>query len=518
MKEQKRIWGELFCVSLFFLFVIFGITTFLGTINSGWHFVDDHEFLEFKYYLEIEHYTVWDLLKQYVIMDRSTRNNSLYYPTRIVLYYIAGIDLVKYEIIKAIECVVALVLLYFCGKKITGSTVVSAFFSLTCLIGYHSPLLWKLGPEHIQALICFGIAFLSLLCWLEDITKKHYAVISFIFAVLMGYFHESFFLMMPFLAFYVFYDGYRYKSNPIKGKLYYCVSVLAAFLLLMLRIIIRLGINSYSDVGFASGRSPLSYVKTVIMSLNYHIKWYWIFGICLMCVLLTFYDKFKENLIDIAISATIVLPQVVLYSKEGLSERYLVPAVVGYALFFIVLVYKENYLSGKRKMLYLFFLIAMFICNAHAMVVEGDYYRFRGQGVTNALEIADEMSSKGYNVLSCFGNANPEADWTVEMYLKSQGKPDVYYWCQHEGKIYDNRHFKSDGTGGTLDVSDMDVIMAYNRDDRHFEIDPNIDFSDYTCIRSAGIDIYFGNNAGKEVTEDLMQRLRVKPTIYGIGK
>ena len=213
-----------------------------------------------------------------------------------------------------------------------------------------------------------------------------------------------------------------------------------------------------------------------------------------------------------------MFPQLVLYSKEGLSERYIIPIVIGYALYFIVFIYKEKILRGYRRFAYILICYLMLFANAHAMVTEADYYRFRGQGVTNALEVVDEMSQKGYKVLSCFGNANPEADWTVEMYLKSQGKPDVYYWRQDEQKVYDNRYFQEDGVEETVSASDMDVILAYNRNDRHFEIDPNIDFSDYTCIRSAGIDIYFGGAAKDEATDEMIQILQVKPTLSGIGE
>jgi hypothetical protein len=405
------------------------------------------------------------------------------------------------------------------------------------MVGFQGALWWKLGPEQMQGTICFGIAFLCLLNWLEKPAKKAYAITAFIFSVAMGYYHESFFLVMPFMAFYVIY--YSYKENPalfstsdagsvkayfsklingMKGRFYFALLCLITCAAILLAIVIRLGTSSYDPVSFSSGTPISTYINGILFSLENDLRWYWKLGIVLVGILLTFFDRLREKLPDMLIALVFILPQVVLYSKEGISERYLLPIIIGYALFFVAFALRYDFLKGKRRILYVLTLLIMLFANGRALAVEGDYYRFRGQGVTNCLEQIEEMSDKGYTVMSCLGICNPEADWTVEMYMRSKGKDDIYYWDQGEQTVNTVRPFIHDPSSEKISLDEVDVVVAYNRNDRHFEVEPNFDLSEFKMIRSAGIDIYYRNEAAAEVTDELIERLHVKPTLHGIGE
>ena len=536
-KNRKSLIGEIVFVTVASFLIVFGILYFLGTLTSGWHFVDDHEFLEYTYLMKYKNVSLGELLRIVVEYDRTTRNNTLYYPSKVLLLMICGADYVKLSIAKAIEVAIAMILLYFCGKKITGSKLISWLFALTSLVGFQGATWWKLGPEQMQGTVCFGIAFLCLLNWLEKPAKKGYAIVAFIFSIAMGYYHESFFLVMPFLAFYCVYYGY--KQDPelfvytgsksvidylkklwkgLGGKAVFAVLCLCTCGVLLLAIMIRLGTSSYDPVSFSSGTPISTYIQGTIFSIENDLRWYWKFGIILVGILLTYFEQLRKKIPDMLIAVIFMLPQVVLYSKEGIAERYLLPIIIGYSLFFVAYVLQYEFLTGKRKIFYIFVLLLMLAANGRALAVEGDYYRFRGQGVTNALEQIEEMSDKGYTVMSCFGISNPEADWTVEMYLRSKGKPDVYYWNQENQTVNTVRPFIKDPSSETISLDEVDVVACYNRDDRHFVADPNFDLSDFTLIRSAGVDLYYRNEAAAEVTEELIQRLHVKPTFHGIGE
>ena len=527
--------SELISVLIVSLVIVLGITCALGTLTSGWHFVDDHEFFSFEYFRKYQHFSFGDLLNKYLEMDMRSRSTYLYFPFRILLYYLVGVNSYILSIEKAIETALAMTLLYWCGRKISGSVFSGVMFSLISLVGYQSAIWWKLGPPHVQGLICFGVSFVFLLYWLEDTSNIAYAVISFFFALFMGLFHESFMLLIPFLALYIFYDTYQNNSiiksdvekkrrvlwevikSLSKERIILLIAFMAAFLTGIMSIVIRLGLNSYDAVGIDDSTSLITYLKVITNNVNYDLKWYWKFGIVLTGILLTFYEKLKEYWMELIIALSIVIPQLILYGKEGIAERYVVPFSIGFALFFCVFMWKAPFLAGKRKMLYALVLIALLGIHSHVLIVEGDYYRFRGQSVTNALEQIDELSDKGYNVMSCFGNSNPEAEFTIDAFLKSKGKPDIYYWDQDNKKVITRPPFMADPETQDFDWNKIDVILAYNRNDRHFEVDPNIDLSDFILIRSGSVDLYFRNDAKKEVNEALSERLYVKPTIYGIG-
>ena len=451
-----------------------------------------------------------------------------------MLFLLVGANPLYLSIVKAFETAVAMTLLYLCGKKISGSVLASALFSLISLVGYQSAIWWKLGPPHVQAAICFCIAFLCLLRWLDNTNRIFYAVLNCIFATAMGYFHESFIMLIPFFAFYVLYDSIKKDPHVVESQnsLFSVLNAITTcdkkrktlfFILIIdfvaniLEIVIRLGFNSYNAVGIDSSTSLLSYAKTIVNNFNYDLKWYWKVGVFLVCILLTYFDDLKKYWPEMLVSGIIVAMQLVLYGKEGISERYVIPFSIGFSLFFCIFMLSSNILSGFRKKLYILALLVLLGIHAHVLVVEGDYYRFRGESVTNALEQIESLSNKGYKVMTCFGNANPEAEFTIDAFCKVKELADVYYWDQRDEAVIDVPAFYRSQASSYYDLDKIDVVLAYNRNDRHFEVDPNFDLSDFTLVRNGSVDIFYRNDALKEVSDDLRNQLYVKPTIYGIG-
>lgn len=146
------------------------------------------------------------------------------------------------------------------------------------------------------------------------------------------------------------------------------------------------------------------------------------------------------------------------------------------------------------------------------------YFRFRGESVTKVLTTTKDMSQKGYKVMCCLGNANPEADWTVDMYLKSKGLGEIYYYDVPNNIATDIRPMLQDSSAKFFPTTDMDVIYMYNRDDRHFVAEVELDLSDYVYRRCGSIDIYFKQSVAEQVGDEYLDELSVRPTLYGIGK
>ena len=107
-KNRKSLIGEIVFVTVASFLIVFGILYFLGTLTSGWHFVDDHEFLEYTYLMKYKNVSLGELLRIVVEYDRTTRNNTLYYPSKVLLLMICGADYVKLSIAKAIEVAIAI--------------------------------------------------------------------------------------------------------------------------------------------------------------------------------------------------------------------------------------------------------------------------------------------------------------------------------------------------------------------------------------------------------------------------
>lgn len=525
MKENKKINPvlEFIGICAFAAIVIFGITGLCGTLTSGWHLVDDQELFKFDYWLRQLHYSVGKCIKLEYDRIYGLRWRLLYQPARIVMVYIFGMNSFAFSMIKAIEAVISMILLYYCARELKTSVFYSVLFSLTCLIGYQSPTFWKIGPGMIQSTVLFGVAFLLLIRYTK--TKRLYqGIISFIFLVLMCNFHESYIFVVPFFIVYLLVWAWQQCENDrkkffeiIRPYAWYVISTCIVFAGIILYLLTKVGTTSYDDVSLSTSTPISKYVDAFINTIHDEMRWYWIFGIILIGILLTFYDDLIKQIGAFVLALAIILPQMVLYSKEGIKERYILPFIIGYALFFVVFMPNSGVLKKKRRVLYTAVLIVMLLINSRAAIVEADYYRFRGESVTNMLEEVDDMSSSGYKVLSCLGNANPEAVWTITNMLLSEGKPDIYNWNQWEETVTDNYEMIVD-PNLDVDLADMDVIVAYNRDDRHFVIEPNFDLSGYTYVKCGSIDLYYSDEAAKTLTDEKLSRLKVKPTIYGIGE
>lgn len=527
-KEKKSALLEFIVITAIMSAIVFGITIGFGTITSGWHFVDDHEFLEYDYRLNVLGDSVWDVIKTEMRMNLSTRFQLLFYPVRVLTAYFVGANATVLAIFKATETILCMVLLYYVAKGLDASKGTSLLFSLLSMTGYQSALWWKLGAEHLKAEICFLITFLLLIKYLKS-GKKSFGFGSFFFAVLMCGFHESFIMLLVFLALFAAFNATEFdevsglkKINRNMFKRRHVIYALSAVILFVQNIIIilaKLGVNSYPGVGTSGGvLSTISqYVKSTDYSLRNDLRWYCYLGMILIAILLTYYAQIKQLWVYIVLALIFMLPQFVLYAKEGMAERYLIPAVIGFALFFVVWIERAKILSGGRKKVYIATLVLMLALNAFGAIVEADYFRFRGQSVTRTLEAIETLEDNGYTVMSCFGNANPEADWTVEMYMKSHRKDDILYWNQDNDEVLTARPYKRSADIATADFNDVDVVVAYNRNDRHFTLEPSCDLSDFECVKCGSIDIYCRKSVSDDAINGVLGDMSVKPTLFGIG-
>lgn len=525
MNENKKVNSvlEFIGICAFSAIVIFGITGLFGTLTSGWHLVDDQELFKFEYWMKQLHYSIGKCIQLEYERSYGLRWRLLYQPARIVMVAIFGTDAFAFSVVKAIEAVVSLILLYYCARELNTSVFYSILFALTCLIGYQSPVFWKLGPGMIQSTVLFGLAFLPLIRYTK--TKKIYhGIISFVFLLLMCNFHESFIFVVPFFVVFIVVWAFKQSGKElgtffqvISPFIWYVVSVSVVFVGIVLYLLKTTGTKSYDSVSISASTPISQYITAFMDTIHDEMRWYWIFGVILIGILLTFFDDFIKQIGAFALGLSIMLPQIVLYSKEGIKERYILPFIIGYALFFVVLIPQSGLLKKKRRVVYTAVLVVMLLINSRAAVVEADYYRFRGESVTNMLEEVDDMSTKGYKVLSCLGNANPEAVWTITNMLRSEGKSDIYNWNQWDSFITDDFEL-TENPDLHLEVSDMDVIVAYGRDDRHFMLEPNFDLSGFTYVKCGSIDLYYSDKAAETLTEEKLNRLKVKPTLYGIGE
>lgn len=340
--------------------------------------------------------------------------------------------------------------------------------------------------------------------------------------------HESFIVFLPFLILFVIYYGYKEESvtkfslvslwQMVKKRLAFLIALCLIFASLMVYIVFFLGVNNYGavDVGYPISKAIVNWTGSLIEG---DLRYYWWFGIILVVLMATFYDKIKTLWMKMILFASIILPQFILYEKEGVYERYLLPLTIGWALFFVVMMYGLSILNGKRKVIYSVVLFIMAFLLARTVVVEADYYRFRGQSVTAMLNESLEIQNEGFNVASSLGISNPEADLTIQFWSLSHGHKETWYWNEPSKEIKElpmRRGDESINSSGH-DLAEVDLFIAYNRDDRHFTIEPTVELLSMHHVKCGSLDLYYSDRAYSELSEERLSSLKIKPTIYGIG-
>ena len=106
---------------------------------------------------------------------------------------------------------------------------------------------------------------------------------------------------------------------------------------------------------------------------------------------------------------------------------------------------------------------------------------------------------------------------TMSAYLRSYGEANCWYWHEKTKTIKNNPPYNGDGGDEVHSVSDVDLFVAYNRDDRHFTMDPTLDLSGFHKIKCGSLDLFFSDRAYAALSDEEIARFKVKPTIYGIG-
>ena len=332
--DKKR---EAIFVWAFFAALVYGVVIVTGTLTSGFHLVDDWEFAKYVDWMTLEHYSLWDCLREAVGYDLTLRFRPLYYINRVLMAYVFGINLTAMSVVKAAEIVVTLVALYYCARQMKCHAVYAALFSLTVMVGYQSPVWWKLGPQESYDMMLFAVGFFFLLKWLST-DKRRYALSSLGAFFLMSVYKEPFILLLPFAGLYVLYDGMKGKRvtpallwETIRKRFSYLLTIGVIFAVEMFLILFVIGTNNYSYVGLDESVTLDQYVQVWRAAAGNNLKWYVRFGVLMGLILLTYWEHVKKLGWEILLTAAVVLPQCVSYSKTALEERYILPWVFGYA-------------------------------------------------------------------------------------------------------------------------------------------------------------------------------------------
>ncbi|MBD5456715.1 MAG: glycosyltransferase family 39 protein [Lachnospiraceae bacterium] len=510
---------EIALVVLLSALMVFGIIVGIGTITSGYHLVDDHEFLEWIYQMQNQGKSVWELIVKQMRQDIVWRYEPAYYATRILSVRLFGVSLTGYSLVKAIEITVSCVFLYYCGRRMGAAKVYSFLFAALSLVGYQSAVWWKLGPQESQCTMFFAMGFYCMLRFLDN-NRKCWAFLSIVLFFIMSNFKESFILLIPFLMMYVLYSELEKDETRltwskiwkcIRNRFWYLLTLGLIFLALVFIIVVFVGVNDYDMVGLDASIPLKVYIEALQDSFVNDLKWYKRFGILFVLILLTYWEDLKKLWKEMLLIVSFLLPQLIIFGQTGLGERYILPSSIGAALFFVIIIPKWKPLSGKRRMVYVLGLWLLLAAHGRVALREADYFRYRGQSVNTMLETVLELSDENTKVLSCF-RPNEEGNLTLNYWMLVHGYDNVYFWTENDeviNRVCDINIHYPDENYEEQSFGDIDIAVMYNQEDRHWCYTPSLDLADFIEMKCGTLTLYIRKDSGITPVDIEIEGLRI---------
>jgi hypothetical protein len=338
-------------VFLLFLLFWFGFLAITGTLNSGYHFTDDHDVLRIE--RDLSDTTIGREVGLFFkdLFQSKMRFRPFYTLHRRIATALLGPNFFAWSVYTGLMAILTAFFLYLFMRK-TGYTLLeSMLFAFLTQLGHQAAIWWKLGAN--ETLGMFVLSASMLLMAQSVFAKKNkliYRLLFIVTAVLATWSKESFVLMLPALVLWRIYLTREaeevslkeaIKRNVITGGL-----LLAVCLAEVGHIVFRVGTTGIQYAGY-EGFKPSVFIKTALAGFMAVQGWVLVLllGLCAVAA----YRGSKRTGKSIGsgdfsflwwqtlIAAFIIGPQVVLYMKSGMMERYLLPGVMGYTFLMVVL-------------------------------------------------------------------------------------------------------------------------------------------------------------------------------------
>ena len=100
----------------------------------------------------------------------------------------------------------------------------------------------------------------------------------------------------------------------------------------------------------------------------------------------------------------------------------------------------------------------------------------------------------------------------MNFWMADHGCDNVYYWTEEERTINQvwgvNSVFTEDRYVNQS-FDDMDIVVMYNKEDRHWCYTPDLDLSDFTEMKCGTLTIYVRNDSGITPVDLQVEGLRI---------
>ncbi len=437
-----QVW-EHFAALLFGCAAMFGILVLTGSIDSGYHFLDDHVMVRMEYLFQVHDASLGSTILSAVKGDLQLRFRPLYQVECVIGAYLFGSNMLYWNIYTAVKGVLTCYLLYFTARHTGNGRIISALFVAVIILGaQYTPWYRSVNQENTGLLLC--ALTLWLIAYQHDRRRERSALLNVLIvasAVVCGLIKESFTLFMPVFVMakiWLQYCGTGREEPPAdKRKLLGCLrenaipcgAILAAMLVNLYWIVFEVGTDKLSYAGFHE-EIPLSrYIDGIRVSLFSYLDWYTYMGAVVIVLAVMGYrliDRrfLRQYLGFLAIGCYIMAVQLVAHATSLMWERYIIPYIIGWALVFVLMGYRIFEKDRVQRCMYIVLICFLLLQEAPKAYLGAKNYAYDGQLIQDFLQCALENTAPEDQIIGGF--SAEELNLAVASWLEVRGHTKLY--------------------------------------------------------------------------------------------
>lgn len=415
MKELKCRFVIFFSIA----FVLFLFLSLSGTISSGFHFVDNHEVVQMNKDLVDSNGDLLQVISTWVKNDLGGRFRPMYMIDNVIVYTTFRGDFFLISIFHSLLHVFITFFLFLSVRKLGFRIFESLIFPLIALVGVQSVIWWRLGPNETIGMWYFSLTVIFMVYAIKSTKHKGlYRLFFNIFLAFMMLCKESFLLLTPAIIFaYLTLDKLESKDNTWIVILKKHIPELRLFLFLFVAYIIFILSNvNTENLGYAGikGVDVYAYFVTFSkLSTEGGIGIISLIVFCTSCILSYFWSENRKkvlisHLFIFVFSILVILPQIFLYAKSGIFERYFVPGMIAWAIMLAfslknlhelaVAKYSKNWLFGFHG-IEIALLILILVPRLVVVVKEAIQFTKDGKEINTVLSMITENVNSNSTIL-----------------------------------------------------------------------------------------------------------------------
>lgn len=372
------IWGSLYLFS--------------GLLFSGWHMMEDHEFLSLY-----RQYNNSNILSHFCNMLKMGEHRIS--PMLDYLIYIGAnlwySNFWIWHLIKLLIIILTSYILYKICYKFSKNILLSFILPFSIYLGTSTEIITRIATIEVFSILLYsGVIYL--------IIKDKYKFLLPLLMILMCFSKENMILTLPsLLIFSYFLNLNKSKTNKNLIKISIFISVCVALVLLR-KLIVGESLNESSYViPYHSFREFIETIKMFFFNSNNNVYYFVEIALLLILMLFTLFASklsTKKKIILGLYFLSISIPQFFLYVNVGFSGRYFTPTNIAFLIVTVIALSKiENTITQKIFYLIVFSLMSVQLLVAFLTIKE---YIIEGKSIERYVEVLSiNCKDKPCNIL-----------------------------------------------------------------------------------------------------------------------